>query len=542
MIHARTHWFLYAVSLTASLFSQGTEATLRLRTPMEIDLVSSTSSSTSPSPSATPMLSFQSFPPPTTCEATVFSWSYNGPNNPMLIQVSNVDVSQNSPPPSTTTSPTSTPRDLATTIDPRSAPSIPITPENVTITLTSNYSPQALSYIWNSVNVSQGWYILLGVIPTQQFVQASSPFFVRTGSNTSCLVGITSTTGTTLTHTPSPHPSSSSSHTSGTPIPASDLSPASPSKVPTIIGVSVGMAVLALFIGSIMVWCVFRRRRSRASGGNSKNNSQRWNRFNFSDTQADLGTIPTNKGYRSSRSHPASQPSSIAISIGTDFEDGIPGAEKNATQLNLKDLYFSDEQGVALSTLPVLRLSRTRPDHTHSASSSSSNLNDLGLPAVRSLGQHSSRPSISISSAVYPPSFAIESRELAQDVVTTPDSPHSPSTASAQHHDRASTYTLSTSPLSSFQFPPTPTFANKETKQMNRQSMGRKRKPVPVYDEEQQPTSPIFATNPPIPPFSNNRDSLAFPELSHKSSFGPGGIEGRQLHYLIPDMPMSVDR
>jgi len=23
----------------------------------------------------------------------------------------------------------------------------------------------------------------------------------------------------------------------------------------------------------------------------------------------------------------------------------------------------------------------------------------------------------------------------------------------------------------------------------------------------------------------------------HKSSFGPGGIEGKQVHYLIPDMP-----
>jgi hypothetical protein len=28
--------------------------------------------------------------------------------------------------------------------------------------------------------------------------------------------------------------------------------------------------------------------------------------------------------------------------------------------------------------------------------------------------------------------------------------------------------------------------------------------------------------------------------LAHKSSFGPGGVEGKPLHYLIPDMPMPV--
>ncbi|KAF8067754.1 hypothetical protein FPV67DRAFT_1493372 [Lyophyllum atratum] len=27
--------------------------------------------------------------------------------------------------------------------------------------------------------------------------------------------------------------------------------------------------------------------------------------------------------------------------------------------------------------------------------------------------------------------------------------------------------------------------------------------------------------------------------LAHKSSFGPGGVEGKQLHYLIPDMPVA---
>jgi hypothetical protein len=67
---------------------------------------------------------------------------------------------------------------------------------------------------------------------------------------------------------------------------------------------------------------------------------------------------------------------------------------------------------------------------------------------------------------------------------------------------------------------------------MHRQSLGKKRKPAPVYDpSEDEPISSAL-------PLSPNTE-LMFPELSHKSSFGPCGIEGKQLHYLIPDMPLS---
>ena len=477
------------------------------------------------------MLSFQSFTSPTSCGMTILPWSYNGPNDPMLLQVTNIGVTQNPPPSTRSFSSILTTQNLPKSISSRSVPSIPVAPMNLTMTLANDYDPQSLSYVWNPVNVSEGWYMLLATIPTEAFIQNSLPFFVFTGIDTSCLslVDISSTTGTT--HTPSPSSSSSSAsfNSSVTSISASNLSSTSTSKAPIIIGVTVGMGVLA--IASLIIWALLRKRRSRSSNGISKNNSLRWNGWNSPDSRE--GAFGANATNKRSRSHLSSQPSSIATSIGPDSGDGILGAEKG---LNLKALSLSDEHGLALSTLPVLhhQLSRARTDHTYSASSSSSNLDEFGLPVNKPpSGQYSIQPSI--SSAVYPPSFAISSRDSAQDVTVSDISrSHSLSTTGTQNPiDQTSTYPSSASALSSFQFPP----PSKEAKQMNRQSLGRKRKPVPVYDaseEEEQPTS--------INPFSANAESLALPELSHKGSFGPCGIEGKQLHYLIPDMPMSVDR
>jgi hypothetical protein len=222
--------------------------------------------------------------------------------------------------------------------------------------------------------------------------------------------------------------------------------------------------------------------------------------------------------------------------IGPDSEDdNILGAEKSGTQLNLKVLNLSEDQGLALSNLPVLHheLSRTKPDQSYSASSSTSNLNDFvnKSPSAR----HSARPSISISSTVYPPSFGIPSRESPQNVVGYD---MTSTTGAPFFFDQAS---ASPSPNSarSFQFPSAQTtHASREAKQIHRQSSTRKRKPVPLYDASED-DSPVV-TNSPLATFSVTGESVAFPELSHKGSFGPGGIEGKQLHYLIPDMPITT--
>lgn len=479
-----------------------------------------------PTVSLTAMLSFHTPPEPTSCASTTFSWSYSGPNVPLLLQITNVGVSQDAPPPTTssptTTSSSSTYSSIVSTGNlERSTPNTPISSMDLAVTLVMNYNPSAQEFVWNSVNVSQGWYRLISTISTIPMTQnSSSPFFVRTGSNTSCLglaAGILSTP--TISHSPTTSPSMSSSRPA-TSLPASDLSSSSSSKVPTIVGVTVGIG--ALVIGILILWFILaRRKKSRTNDGNNKNSLNRWK--GLGDANA------PQKRYRSSRSHLTSQPASIV----SEFDDGgILGAEKN----------YEEEGGVALSNLPVLhhQSSRTRPDRTYSASSSSSNLNDFGGGGGgKSSLRYSTQHSID-SSAVYPPSFTVSSRDSGQHVVA-PDVLRSQSLSTTNTQ-----YSLSNSidPISS-SFPSPPSFANGETKQMNRQSIGKKRKPAPVYDpSEDEPissTSPVF-TLPPLPHSTTTTTTnmeLSFPELSHKSSFGPGGIEGKQLHYLIPDMPLS---
>jgi hypothetical protein len=73
-------------------------------------------------------------------------------------------------------------------------------------------------------------------------------------------------------------------------------------------------------------------------------------------------------------------------------------------------------------------------------------------------------------------------------------------------------------------------------KQIHRLSLGKKRKPAPVYNPSEN--GELISSSTPAVQHSTNTE-ISFPELSHKDSFGPGGIEGKPMHYLIPDMPLS---
>jgi hypothetical protein len=55
------------------------------------------------------MLVFHPLPQPTSCASTTLSWTFNGPLDPMMLQVTNIGVDKDAPPPpmTTTFSPTS---------------------------------------------------------------------------------------------------------------------------------------------------------------------------------------------------------------------------------------------------------------------------------------------------------------------------------------------------------------------------------------------------------------------------------------------------
>ena len=173
----------------------------------------------------------------------------------------------------------------------------------------------------------------------------------------------------------------------------------------------------------------------------------------------------------------------------------------------------------------------------------------------------------SVDSTTYPPTSPTRhsalarthsNRSTAQSNLGYPSSPTSP--------QGSDTNSNPTSPIDA------------TVKLANRHSLGRKRKPVPAYDPNQDPSSPVSpaafqAPSVPSPsPHSSDpspspepstvsqsanggggggghyatRSQLgqdhSAPDLTHKSSFGPGGVEGKPLHYLIPDMPMPLGR
>jgi len=473
MMYARTE-FLYAVLLVASFLMEGSQATHQVRA---VTLVTGTASA-----SQTATLSFRPLPEPTSCASTTFSWTYTGPEEPLMLQVTNMGVPQVAPPSTTassTTSSSTTSSSIATTRLLERAPSIPIS--NLTlITLVENYDPSLLSYVWNTVNVSQGWYVLSATISTVPISQTVTQFYVRTGTNISCLA-LTGIISPTNSHTPTITRSSSSlSSQPATSNSAADLSSSSSSKVPTIVGVTVGMAILLLSL--LILWFFLaRKRKSRTiNGGSIKNNFNRWKGSKDSRGGFDAN-VPT-KRYRSSRSHLTSQLGSVGSTFGPEFEDSIIGPEKKSP----------DEHGVVLSTLPVLhnQSSRTRPDHTYSPSSSSSNVNEFGRSssARYSTTQHSID-----SSAVYPPSSR-ESGQYVQDSDVLRS--HSLSTTGTQY-----SLSHSTEPLSPTSFPPASSNGNN---QVRRQSIGKKRKPAPVYN--------------PSTDEHNTSAILSLPALQHSST------------------------
>ena len=491
--------------------------------------------SVSASATATATLSFRTLPQPTSCASATFAWTYTGPELPLMLQITNIGVPQVAPPSttasSTTTSPSSTTSRssesysttsaiAATGLRERAPPNIPVTSQSV-ITLVSNYDPTLLSYIWNTVNVSQGWYVLSATISTVPTIsQTVTTLYVHTGSNISCLIGVISPTNS---HSPTITRSSLSSQPASSNA-AADLSSSHSSRVPTIVGVTVGMAVLLM---SLLLLCLFltRKRKSRKiDGGSIKNSFYRWK--GSKDSRG--SNVPGAKRYRSSRSHLTSQLGSVGSTFGPDFEDSINMVPEKTGP---------DEHGVVLSTLPVLHSnpsSRTRTDHTYSPSSSSSNVNEFGGGGggrKSSSARHSTAQHSIDSSALYPPS----SRESGQYVTTSTDvlRSHSLSTTGTQYSSSDPISPPSLTTASSF---PPPTAASTtigNNKQIRRQSVGKKRKPAPVYNPSQDaPLSTSTGTE-------SSSSGGGHPQLSHKDSFGPGGIEGKPLHYLIPDMPLS---
>jgi len=217
---------------------------------------------------------------------------------------------------------------------------------------------------------------------------------------------------------------------------------------------------------------------------------------------------------------------------------------------------FDDARAVALTTIPSDSRVQRAPSQssTHYPYPYPRN-NEFGAPAGR-------RPSVTDSVIVG------NSKRASVDASTYPPSPTTQPGGVALIRSSSRRSSVGYSPTS-----PTEGGAGNRASFSARKTA---RKPVPVYDLEMDSggnsssgnvnassgnanassgnlnsstgtltlePSPIDSdstSQSPVNVHYSTRNQAQGHDLVHKSSFGPGGVEGKPLHYLIPDMPMPA--
>ncbi|KAI6121930.1 hypothetical protein F5141DRAFT_1061520 [Pisolithus sp. B1] len=200
---------------------------------------SPTSSTSTPSPSSSATkLTFNAIQNMTTCASASITWSYGGNQAYLVLAVTNISVNQT--------------HSQALDVEQRRN----VASTTVFQTL-ANITAQTGSWRWASVNLTQGWYEIEGLVGT--LTAWSSPFYISNGSNTSCLTS-TSTASQSSTATPSP---------------VSNLTSSNDKKTGTIVGSVIGALVGVSFIVVLVIW-LRRRKRSPIRGGFILRNVGRW--------------------------------------------------------------------------------------------------------------------------------------------------------------------------------------------------------------------------------------------------------------------------
>ncbi|KAG6334206.1 hypothetical protein ID866_4877 [Astraeus odoratus] len=220
-----------SIGASAVSSSSAHSSTSKVSTMSASGSPTSTTSSASPSPSST-NLSFNAVKNMTTCTSAPITWKYGGNQTNLVLAVTNNSVDQHLDGLSRRQGTTTT----------------------VLQTLAS-VNAQAGSWTWGSVNVSQGWYEIQGSLGSA--ITLSSPFYVSTGSNVSCL------------------PSSSAASPSTSPDPVSNTVSAGSNKTGTIVGSVVGiMAGISLLVA--LIFWLRRRKRTSVRGEIIAPNVGKW--------------------------------------------------------------------------------------------------------------------------------------------------------------------------------------------------------------------------------------------------------------------------
>jgi len=530
----------------------------------------------------TPNFVFEPIPQAVTCQSLALTWFYNGPSTSFDFIATNAGVSQDAPvPPLTSFS--STTRGPFTGTDGKQRRAIhtgaanPMS--NVTVFVASNIDPSSQAYPWQAVDVPQGWYQIIAISGSQGYTSPATQFFVHTGNDISCLAAITSSSTTSPTSTPTSAILTTPSASSSAALP---IGGASRVNSGAIAGASVGGVFLLAAV--LAAWFCLQRRGKGGVGALTSRSPRKWNGLSSVDSRA--LTSGNQKNFSSHR-HQSRSESMGTIPMGASEE--AVGMEKSSIYGKYNENYGPlDGPGVALAAMPVLHHQEQQQQprskansRAYSVSSSNEYLPNEGVIPGR-------RPSVpesvigrqsTDSSNTYPPISPVSPHggrngPSNQFMAANVGRSHSSSTSIAQPSSSSSPTQSTSSHAFPHQYqrpapspsPQPPTISDAATKKANRNSLGgKRRKPVPAYDPTQEdaaslPVPRANATPSPAPssisphtPTMNpgsgggghyatrsqmDKDSSQH-DLVHKSSFGPGGVEGKPLHYLIPDMPMQ---
>ena len=491
--------------------------------------------------------------PITVCSSATISWGYLGPNVTMTLQITNNGVPQQGPA-SSSASPSQTLSNSNSAVLPTGTPP----PNPITITLSTNILPANSSYfIWNPVNLNQGTYIANASFPSYDSYQvsgSSKSFLIQASNDTSCLSPASTPPATSSSAT------STSSGTGSTGFPVRTSS--SSTNTGAITGGVVGGVVFVLLILAFYLYFLRSKRTGRRApasysggGGIFGIRQKGWGGLSSVDSghgapaygAADTPQRQRSK-LRSSKMHPNGDSSRQRQSVGVG-EAAVNGPKEEETRSYRsanrfspsKEKFSSSEEIVGMTTLAA-NGGKRQSDLTESS------YNDHGFngavsgprrwPSVHStasLPVGARRPSIDLAHTPYVTSASVSTSQL-------PSSTSSPNAEVAPVVDHVAS----------------------DASQQDRKKTPRK--PVPVYTPSPAPSPPPQYLNPfpsddfapripslVIPPINfnpeagakqkrssghysmNSRSPATEQQLHHKSSFG---IEGKPLHYLVPDMPL----
>lgn len=408
----------------------------------------------------------------TTCTSGLISWGYSGKAVDLSLSIDNIGMTVNA------------------TIQ-----------QQLVDTNTS-----ALSWTWPSVNLTQGWYEIQGLVHSSPTVSnKSAPFFISNGSDTTCLTSLST---------------------------VSNAAEASDTNVASIVGGVVGgvVGVTLAFIAGVYLW-LRRRKRSFVGGGGSRD--RKWGSLKSTSSSTppeDSGGQPANNNF-----HAHSE------SMGAILHDVVGGKVSGTSTPG-----GSDEDVIVVSEEKLV---------SPASSSGMSPFDALNTPLHhdRRVSMYSTQtPAAAISESfrshapsAYPSTQGLE--QQAQRIRSSME------TSVRRRSDRLSMPTLPSPALSRSttrtqeEYPlgpvsPTPVNRSISTGAISMTARRSARKPVPQYDsillEGKNADSASSFTGGAGSSQSHGTGlgagAYGTPSgLVHKASFG----DGRPVHYLIPDMP-----